>query len=74
MVKRSNNRVAISGASGLIGTALSAHLTNEGYSVSRFVRRASMTQDEIQWDPKRDRKSTRLNSSHTDISRMPSSA
>jgi uncharacterized protein (TIGR01777 family) len=52
MSKRSNNRVAISGATGLIGTALTAHLTNEGYSVSRLVRRNSLTPDEIQWDPK----------------------
>ena len=32
------------------------------------------TLDWINWKAWRDRKSTRLNSSHTDISRMPSSA
>ena len=32
------------------------------------------TDEEFTWDKVPDRKSTRLNSSHTDISRMPSSA
>ena len=38
--------------------------------IGRFVFRAAMKRNDIQID----RKSTRLNSSHTDSSRMPSSA
>jgi uncharacterized protein (TIGR01777 family) len=43
-------RVIISGASGLIGTALSAHLTSHGHEVVRLVRRAASV-GEVQWDP-----------------------
>ena len=45
-------RIAITGASGLIGTALVGHLKSEGHTVQRFVRRAVVASDEIQWDPK----------------------
>jgi len=45
-------RIAITGASGLIGTALVGHLKSEGYTVQRFVRRPVVASDEIQWDPK----------------------
>ena len=45
-------RIAITGASGLIGTALVGHLKNEGHTVQRFVRRPVVAPDEIQWDPK----------------------
>ncbi len=45
-------RIAITGASGLIGTALVGHLKSEGHTVQRLVRRAVVAQDEIQWDPK----------------------
>ena len=44
-------RVAVSGASGLIGTALVGHLRNEGHTVQRFVRRPAIARDEISWDP-----------------------
>jgi uncharacterized protein (TIGR01777 family) len=44
-------RVAVTGASGLIGTALVGHLRNEGHTVQRFVRRPAIARDEITWDP-----------------------
>ena len=43
-------RVIISGASGLIGTALSASLHADGHQVVALVRRAAGP-NEIQWDP-----------------------
>jgi uncharacterized protein (TIGR01777 family) len=43
--------VAISGASGLIGTALGRTLTGDGHRVRRLVRRAARHADEIEWDP-----------------------
>lgn len=43
--------VAVSGASGLIGSALVKRLTHEGHRVSRLVRRAAGP-GEIAWDPK----------------------
>jgi uncharacterized protein (TIGR01777 family) len=45
-------RIAITGASGLIGSALVGHLKSEGHTVQRLVRRAPISPDEIQWDPK----------------------
>jgi len=45
-------RIAITGASGLIGSALVGHLKSEGHTVQRLVRRATVSPDEIQWDPK----------------------
>jgi len=45
-------RIAITGASGLIGTALVGHLKSEGHTVQRLVRRPPVAPDEIQWDPK----------------------
>ena len=45
-------RIAITGASGLIGTALVGHLKSEGHTVQRFVRRPVVAPDEIQWEPK----------------------
>lgn len=45
-------RIAITGASGLIGSALVGHLKAEGHTVQRLVRRATVASDEIQWDPK----------------------
>lgn len=45
-------RVAITGASGLIGTALVGYLKSEGHTVQRLVRRPVVGSDEIQWDPK----------------------
>jgi len=44
-------RIAISGSSGLIGTALVGHLKSEGHTVQRLVRRAPVAADEVQWDP-----------------------
>jgi len=45
-------RVAITGASGMIGTALVGHLKSEGYTVQKLVRRPSRSAEEITWDPK----------------------
>lgn len=45
-------RIAITGASGLIGTALVGHLKSAGHTVQRLVRRPVVGADEIQWDPK----------------------
>ena len=44
-------RVAISGASGLIGSALSAFLQARGDDVVHLVRRQPSTDSEIGWDP-----------------------
>jgi uncharacterized protein (TIGR01777 family) len=44
-------RVAISGASGLIGSALADSLASDGHHVLRLVRREASTPDEVQWDP-----------------------
>lgn len=43
--------VAITGASGLIGTALSEALTKAGATVRPMVRRAPKSPSEIQWQP-----------------------
>ncbi len=43
--------IAISGATGTIGTALSAFLSTGGHRISRLVRRSSRSPEEIQWDP-----------------------
>ncbi len=45
-------RIAITGASGLIGTALVGYLKSEGHTVQRLVRRTAVAPDEVQWDPK----------------------
>src|SRR6478609_7340876 len=45
-------RVAISGASGLIGGALSAFLRDRGDDVLHLVRREPRTSAEITWDPR----------------------
>lgn len=44
-------RVAITGASGLIGSALVGHLKAEGYTIQKLVRRKPIATDEVQWDP-----------------------
>ena len=44
-------KVAVTGASGLIGPALVAHLRSAGHDVVRLVRRSSEAPDEIAWDP-----------------------
>lgn len=43
--------VAITGASGLIGTAVTALLTTGGHRVIRLVRRPPRAADERRWDP-----------------------
>jgi uncharacterized protein len=43
--------VAISGASGLLGSALAASLQADGHRVLRFVRGGITRDDEIGWDP-----------------------
>jgi len=44
-------RVVVAGSSGLIGTALVAHLRSGGHEVLRLVRRAPAAPDERGWDP-----------------------
>ncbi len=44
-------RVIISGASGLIGSALSTELTEHGHEVVALVRRPARGPNEIRWDP-----------------------
>jgi uncharacterized protein (TIGR01777 family) len=44
-------RVVVAGSSGLIGTALVAHLRAGGHEVLRLVRRAPAAPDERGWDP-----------------------
>lgn len=44
-------RVAVSGASGLIGTALSGDLAATGHDVVRLVRREARSATEISWNP-----------------------
>ena len=44
-------KILIAGASGLIGSALVGRLKQQHHEVSRLVRRAPASADEIQWDP-----------------------
>ncbi len=44
-------KVVVSGASGLIGSALVPALEREGHEVVRLVRREAVGADEIRWDP-----------------------
>jgi uncharacterized protein len=44
-------KVAITGSSGLIGTALVSALEADGHQVVRLVRRPPRTAEEIHWDP-----------------------
>jgi uncharacterized protein (TIGR01777 family) len=44
-------RIAVTGSSGLIGSALVPHLRAAGHEVQRVVRRTSAAPDEITWDP-----------------------
>ena len=46
-----SQRVAISGASGTIGSALSSYLVARGDDVHHLVRRDARTGSEISWDP-----------------------
>jgi uncharacterized protein (TIGR01777 family) len=45
-------KVAVTGSSGLIGTALVASLRSDGHQVIRLVRRAPRSPDEVRWDPR----------------------
>jgi uncharacterized protein (TIGR01777 family) len=45
-------KVAITGSTGLIGTALTASLQADGHQVVRLVRRPPRATDEIRWDPR----------------------
>jgi uncharacterized protein (TIGR01777 family) len=45
-------KLAITGSSGLIGTALTASLQADGHQVVRLVRRPPRAADEIRWDPR----------------------
>lgn len=44
-------RIVVSGASGLIGSALVPALLEAGHDVVRLVRRAPASSDEIEWNP-----------------------
>lgn len=44
-------RIAVAGASGLIGSALVRSLAADGHQVLRLVRRPPHTPDEVRWDP-----------------------
>lgn len=44
-------RVIVSGASGLVGSALIPHLRSLGYEVSQLVRRPARADDELSWSP-----------------------
>ncbi len=44
-------RIAITGASGLIGSALVGKLKSDGYTVQRLVRRPTVSSEEIYWNP-----------------------
>lgn len=50
-METTRSRVAVSGASGLIGTALTRSLTADGHEVVRLVRRAPRGAGEVRWDP-----------------------
>ncbi|MFF2204652.1 TIGR01777 family oxidoreductase [Streptomyces sp. NPDC058145] len=47
------SRIAVAGASGLIGSALVRSLTADGHEVVRLVRRAPRDGSEVRWDPER---------------------
>jgi uncharacterized protein (TIGR01777 family) len=44
-------KIAVSGASGLMGSALVPALRSDGHEVVRLVRRAASARDEVEWDP-----------------------
>jgi len=48
---RSIKRVAVTGSSGLIGSALVAKLKSDGYQVQKIVRRPTRSSEEVKWDP-----------------------
>ena len=44
-------KIAVTGSSGLIGSALVKRLTKQGHQVIRLVRRSPIAEDEIRWTP-----------------------
>ncbi|MFE7772407.1 TIGR01777 family oxidoreductase [Streptomyces sp. NPDC057445] len=46
-------RIAVTGSTGLIGTALVRSLLADGHEVVRLVRRPARAADEVEWDPAR---------------------
>ncbi|MFD9729968.1 NAD-dependent epimerase/dehydratase family protein, partial [Streptomyces sp. NPDC059072] len=46
-------RIAVTGSTGLIGSALVRSLREDGHEVVRFVRREPAAGDEARWDPAR---------------------
>ncbi|WP_371800647.1 TIGR01777 family oxidoreductase [Streptomyces sp. NBC_01732] len=48
-----HSRIAVTGASGLIGAALVRSLRADGHEVVRLVRRPARSGDEVEWDPGR---------------------
>jgi len=47
------SRIAVAGASGLIGSALTRSLRADGHHVVRLVRKEPAAPDEVRWDPER---------------------
>jgi hypothetical protein len=47
----SPEKIAVTGASGLVGSALVPELRRKGIDVVRLVRRAPASEDEVRWDP-----------------------
>ncbi|WP_197511214.1 SDR family oxidoreductase [Tessaracoccus coleopterorum] len=47
-----SSTVVVSGASGLVGTQLTALLTTAGHRVVRLVRRDTRARDELRWEPR----------------------
>ncbi|MDH6519573.1 uncharacterized protein (TIGR01777 family) [Streptomyces sp. SAI-208] len=52
------SRIAVAGASGLIGSALVRSLTADGHEVVRLVRRQPRDDGEVRWDPEAGRVDT----------------
>jgi len=52
------SRIAVAGASGLIGSALVRSLAADGHEVVRLVRRAPQGPDEVRWEPEAGRVDT----------------
>ncbi|MFF9566093.1 TIGR01777 family oxidoreductase [Streptomyces sp. NPDC014685] len=48
-----HSRIAVTGASGLIGAALVRSLRTDGHEVVRLVRHPARAGDEVEWDPRR---------------------
>ncbi len=46
-------RIAVTGSTGLIGSALVRSLSADGHRVTRLVRREPSAPDEVRWDPRR---------------------